>query len=144
MGSDLDVLIVRPEEVPENQWEEQKYLSGLNLRKKIGNAVSWFDISLAELKSAKKASEPIFSEWEKDGISICCIRLGERSTSSDHSDTVALLTKVNPRLAQKLATLLGSKTTSHYGETFIGIETLKSCLRAMDQLVERAMVEISG
>lgn len=70
VGSDLDVLIVRPEEVPENQWEEQKYLSGLNLRKKIGNAVSWFDISLAELKSAKKASEPIFSEWEKDGISL--------------------------------------------------------------------------
>lgn len=75
---------------------------------------------------------------------ICCTRLGERSTSSDHSDTVALLTKVDPRLAQKLATLLGSKTTSHYGETFIGIETLKSCLRAMDQLVERATVEISG
>lgn len=66
---------------------------------------------------------------------ICCIRLGERSTSSDHSDAVLLLAKVNSELAQKLSTLIGSKPTSHYGENFIGIETLKSCLRAMDQLV---------
>lgn len=66
---------------------------------------------------------------------ICCIRLGERSTSSDHSDAVLFLAKVNPVLAQKLSTLIGSKPTSHYGENFIGIETLKSCLRAMDQLV---------
>lgn len=70
VGSDLDVLIVRPEEVPENQWEEQKYVSGLNLKKKIGNAVSWFDVSLVELKTAMEASEPIFSEWKKDGISL--------------------------------------------------------------------------
>lgn len=66
---------------------------------------------------------------------ICCIRLGERSTSSDHSDAVLLLAKVDPALAQKLATLIGSKSTSHYGENFIGLETLRSCLRAMDQLV---------
>ena len=66
---------------------------------------------------------------------ICCIRLGERSTSPDHADAVALLTKVDPKLAQKLATLIGSKPISHYGENFVGIETLKSCLRAMDQLI---------
>lgn len=70
VGSDLDVLIVRPEKVPENQWEEQKYLSGLNLREKIGNAVSWFDISLSELKRAKAAAEPIFLEWEREGITL--------------------------------------------------------------------------
>jgi len=68
--SDLDVLVVRPGEIPENDWEEQKYASGLNLKKKIGNNVSWFDISLAELTTAKRASEPIFSEWGKDGISL--------------------------------------------------------------------------
>lgn len=67
-GSDLDVLIVRPEKALENQWEEQKYASGMKLRKKIGNSVAWFDVSLAELMAAKKASEPIFSEWKKDGI----------------------------------------------------------------------------
>ena len=75
---------------------------------------------------------------------MCCIRLGERSTSSDHSDAVLLLKKVNPLMAQKLATLLGIKSISHYGETFIGIETLKSSLRAMDQLVEAAITEISS
>lgn len=37
------------------------------------------------------------------------------------------------------AILIGSKPTSHYGDTFIGKETLKSCLRAMDQLVLAAM-----
>jgi len=68
--SDLDVLVVRPEDVSENEWERQKYASGLNLKKKIGNTVSWFDISLAEMTNAKKAAEPIFSEWAKDGISL--------------------------------------------------------------------------
>ena len=68
--SDLDVLIIRPDEVPENQWEEQKYLSGLRLETKTGNTVSWFDISLTELKTAYKAAEPIFSEWKRDGISL--------------------------------------------------------------------------
>lgn len=68
VDSDLDVLIVRPEKVPENQWEEQKYVSGMNLRMKIGNSVAWFDVSLAELRTAKDASEPIFSAWKKDGI----------------------------------------------------------------------------
>lgn len=73
---------------------------------------------------------------------ICCIRLGERSTSSDHSDSVSLLAKVSPELAQKLSTLIGSKPTSHYGENFIGVETLKSCLRAMDQLVLAATQDL--
>ena len=68
--SDLDVLIVRPGKVFENQWEEQKYVSGLNVREKTGNAVSWFDISLTELKSAKAAAEPIFLEWEREGITL--------------------------------------------------------------------------
>ena len=68
--SDLDVLIIRPDEVPENQWEEQKYLSGLRLKSRTGNTVSWFDISITELKTAYKAAEPIFSEWERDGISL--------------------------------------------------------------------------
>jgi predicted nucleotidyltransferase len=66
--SDLDVLIVRPQEVSEPRWEDQKYESGLRLRRKIGNDLSWFDVSRGELKTAKKASEMIFSEWKRDGI----------------------------------------------------------------------------
>ena len=66
--SDLDVLIIRPDEVPQNEWEEQKYLSGLRLKTKTGNTVSWFDISITELKTASKGAEPIFAEWKRDGI----------------------------------------------------------------------------
>lgn len=70
---------------------------------------------------------------------VCCVRLGERSTSADHSDAVILLERVDPVLAQKLSTLIGNKPTSHYGENFISIETLRSCLRAMDQLILAAI-----
>ncbi len=66
---------------------------------------------------------------------ICCWHLGERSSSSSHSDAVALLAKLDIKLAKHLSILIGDKPTSHYGEKFIGNETLKSCIRAMDQLV---------
>jgi|GEM_PF-523759 len=67
-NSDLDLLLVRPKGQPEEEWEEQKYTSGVRLRAKIGNPVSWFDISITEMKSALRASEPIFAEWKKDSI----------------------------------------------------------------------------
>lgn len=67
-NSDLDLLVVRPKNESEEKWEEQKYTSGVRLMAKIGNPVSWFDISIAELKTAVRASEPILSEWKKDGI----------------------------------------------------------------------------
>lgn len=68
VDSDLDVLIVRPWEESTPQWDEQKYSSGLRLKRKIGNDISWFDVSLGELKTAKKASESIFLQWKKEGI----------------------------------------------------------------------------
>ena len=74
--------------------------------------------------------------------SICCWHLGERSSSTNHSDAVALLAKLDKKLAKQLSILIGDKTTSHYGERFIGVETLKSCLRAMDQLVSAAIREV--
>ena len=43
-NSDLDLLLVRPKGEPEEDWEEQKYTSGVRLRAKIGNHVSWFEI----------------------------------------------------------------------------------------------------
>ena len=73
---------------------------------------------------------------------ICCLRLGERSSSSDHTDAIALLTKVDKKLAQHLATLIGDKSTSHYGDTFVGIQSLKGCLRAMDHLVQAAAEDV--
>lgn len=75
---------------------------------------------------------------------ICCWNLGERSSSSSHSDAVVLLAKLDKKLAKHLSILIGDKTTSHYGEKFIGVETLKSCLRAMDQLVLSASKIVVG
>lgn len=68
MHSDLDLFLVRPKGESEEEWEEQKYTSGVRLRVKIGNPVSWFDISVTELKRAVRASEPIIAEWKKDSI----------------------------------------------------------------------------
>lgn len=67
-NSDLDLLLVRPTDEPEEDWEEQKYTSGVRLTAKIGNPVSWFDISMTELRSSMRASEPIIAQWKKDSI----------------------------------------------------------------------------
>ena len=73
---------------------------------------------------------------------LCCWHLGERSSSSNHNDAVALLAKLHKNLAKHLTILIGDKTTSHYGEKFIGAETLKSCLRAMDHLIAAAVRDV--
>lgn len=67
-NSDLDLLLVRPTDEPEDDWEEQKYTSGVRLTAKIGNPVSWFDISMTELRRSMRASEPIIAQWKKDSI----------------------------------------------------------------------------
>lgn len=75
--SDLDLLLIRPKGEPEKEWEEQKYTSGVSLRAKIGNHVSWFDISITELKRAMRSSEPIIAEWKKDGICLLGVQLSD-------------------------------------------------------------------
>ena len=69
-NSDLDLLLIRRLGEPEEEWEEQKYTSGARLKAMTGNHVSWFDISLTELKRAMRASEPIIAEWKKDSITL--------------------------------------------------------------------------
>ena len=73
--SDLDLLLIRPISEPDKEWEEQKYTSGVRLRAKIGNHVSWFDISSTELKRAMRASEPIIVEWKRDSIHLSGVQL---------------------------------------------------------------------
>lgn len=77
LHSDLDLLLIRPMSEPEKEWEDQKYTSGVRLRDKIGNHVSWFDISITELKRAMRASEPIIAEWKKEGISLSGVQLSD-------------------------------------------------------------------
>ena len=76
-NSDLDLLLVRTESEPDEEWEEQKYTSAVRLRAKIGNHVSWFDISLTEMKRAMRVTEPIIAEWKKDSICLSGLPLGD-------------------------------------------------------------------
>ncbi|MGH8893486.1 MAG: hypothetical protein ACRDWY_09300 [Actinomycetes bacterium] len=69
---------------------------------------------------------------------ICCLRLGGRSASTDHSDAVALLARVDTALSRHLATLVGNKGLAHLGDTFIGPGALSRSIRAMDHLVAAA------
>lgn len=68
----------------------------------------------------------------------CCLRLGRRSASSDHSDAIAMLALVDSDAARQLASLIGDKGPAHYGDTFLGPEALKGALRAMDGLIQLA------
>lgn len=72
---------------------------------------------------------------------ICCVRLGRRPRGQSHSEAVNVLQDVSPngqQYARDLATLLGTKDASHYGETFITPSKLKATMRAAQRLVEAA------
>jgi len=66
--SDLDVLVVRGDDTPEAAWQEQMYASGQRLERRIGNRVSWFDISRADLDRAVAQEEAVIADWREDGI----------------------------------------------------------------------------
>ena len=66
--SDLDVLVVGGDDTPEAAWQEQMYASGQRLERRIGNRVSWFDISRADLERAVAQEEAVIADWRKDGI----------------------------------------------------------------------------
>ena len=66
--SDLDVLVVRGDDTPEAAWQEQMYASGQRLERRIGNRVSWFDISRADLDRAVAQQEAVIADWREDGI----------------------------------------------------------------------------
>ena len=69
---------------------------------------------------------------------ICLIKLGQRSASPDHGEAIILLRDVDSTLAKHLSVLIGDKPTAHYGGTFLSTTALKSCVRAMERLIEAA------
>jgi len=75
---------------------------------------------------------------------ICCLRLGLKSSSSNHSDSVTLLKQIDISTARDLSTLIGDKPAAHYGASFMGAASLKACLRAMNRLVKAAEVMMPG
>jgi predicted nucleotidyltransferase len=69
LTSDLDVLLVRPDDhdvAP--RWADQLSTSGERLRQVTGNAVSWFDLDIADLTRAVQSQEPIVQEWQRDAV----------------------------------------------------------------------------
>jgi predicted nucleotidyltransferase len=69
LTSDLDVLLVRPDDHDADpRWADQLSTSGERLRQVTGNAVSWFDLGIADLTRAVQGQEPIVQEWQRDAV----------------------------------------------------------------------------
>lgn len=79
---------------------------------------------------------------------ICCIRLGNDPVLGQaHHAAADLLRTVQPggrTLATALATVLAVKDPSHYGESFVSQNRLRTTLRAATRLVEAAEEFITG
>lgn len=69
---------------------------------------------------------------------VCCVRLGRRSTSSNHDDAVRLLAPVDTGLARHLATLIEVKNPSQYGTSLLNKDKVTRAMRAASELVSAA------
>lgn len=69
---------------------------------------------------------------------LCIAHLGVRSASTNHSDAVALLKRIDPEAARDLAILIRDKTQAHYGISPVDKDSLTRMVRSMERLIERA------
>lgn len=69
---------------------------------------------------------------------ICCARLGRHSTSTNHSEAVALLRSVDGALANHLRRLLQMKPKAQYGALAVSGRELRTSARAVEALVGAA------
>ncbi len=77
-GSDLDLLVVRPEPrrpAEAARWEEQLFDSGERIFAATGNRAAWLVTAPGELRRAVEAGEPIVGEWRRDAIHLAGRRL---------------------------------------------------------------------
>jgi predicted nucleotidyltransferase len=69
-SSDIDLLIVRPTTVfyDDEAWRSQ--LTGLTEEALLwtGQAIAWLELSDKELTQAVATTEPIVTEWRRDGV----------------------------------------------------------------------------
>lgn len=70
--------------------------------------------------------------------SLCCLRLGERSTDQDHASAAKLLARVDRRLGNELTRLLSLKTTAAYETRPVSRADAKSAARRARKLVDAA------
>ena len=73
--SDLDLLIVRPDDGDDDAWDEQLFGSGERIFAATGNRAAWFVTTPADLRGALEAGEPIVGEWRRDAIHLAGRRL---------------------------------------------------------------------
>lgn len=71
-GSDLDILVVRRDDVAADdpQWEGQLFETAVRIRAATGNNVSWFETTLDDLRRAVQTGEPLIAEWKRDAVAV--------------------------------------------------------------------------
>lgn len=75
--SDLDLLVVQPDQADRESWEAQLFEAGERILAATGNRAAWFSIACDDLERAVKATEPILAEWRRDGIHLAGPRLSQ-------------------------------------------------------------------
>lgn len=66
--SDVDVLVVRPDDVDVDsaQWRRQLEQLAVDVHTWTGNWLAWLELSEAELAVSASGGEPIVTEWRRD------------------------------------------------------------------------------
>ena len=78
-SSDIDVLLIRPGEVPADEpaWELTVSNARDRWRRATGNAVAFVELSLSELRDIVAADEPIVESWRTDAVHLAGERFQE-------------------------------------------------------------------
>jgi len=68
--SDVDVLLIRPDEVAEDdpRWADQTALLSRNIMERTGNRAQLYDIDLAGLRDHIRADESLVADWRRDSL----------------------------------------------------------------------------
>lgn len=69
-ASDLDILVIRPADRPEDDpiWREQLFVAETRIHAATGNRVAWFEISNAEFLHMVRTRGPVVDEWRRDAL----------------------------------------------------------------------------
>lgn len=108
---------------------------------RLRKALEFFDsASLLESEKLNAAGDLFVDAGIAASDVICCVRLGEHSSSGNHSEAVASLVKVDAALGKHLNTLLGLKNKASYTHQSLSATECKKMSRAASYLVEAAQV----
>lgn len=69
---------------------------------------------------------------------ICCAKLGEYSSTANHSDALNLLKKADPTLEVPLSRLIGVKTLAGYGAARVSAARVQTARSAAEKLLVAA------